>query len=236
MTAPLTPRPLDPLDDKAVRTARVLAVFEECARQLLAAHPVNRERERRGLPPANAVLTRGAGRIHRLVTLEEAGLPLRICCIGGDRTVLGVARWLGARLVSDPAMTANLDTDLARKFDAAAEALRDHDLVVLHVKGADIAAHDRRPDLKTAFLEKLDAALGTLLERWGDQPLRVAVASDHATLSESGQHGADPLPVLLWGTGIQPDEVERFDEQTAAAGKLRRFPLQMLLGRLFELS
>ncbi len=233
---PLTPRPLDPLDERAVFTARVLAVFEECARRCLGEHPVNADRERRGLPPANAVLTRGAGRIHRLVSLEEAGLPLRICCVGGDRTVLGVARWLGARLVSDPTMTANLDTDLARKFTAAADALREHDLVVVHVKGADIAAHDRRPDLKVAFLERLDAELGRLLEGLGPQPLRVAVASDHATLSESGQHGADPLPVLIWGAGIEADEVERFDEQSAAAGKLRRFPLQMLLGRLFELS
>ena len=66
--------------------------------------------------------------------------------------------------------------------------------------------------------------------------LRVAVTSDHATLSESGQHAADPLPVVIWGTGIEGDTVQRFDEQTVATGALERFPLQMLLSRLFDLS
>jgi 2,3-bisphosphoglycerate-independent phosphoglycerate mutase len=132
-------------------------------------------------------------------------------------------------------MTANLDTDLGAKFDAAGEALQLNDLVIVHVKGADIAAHDRRPDLKAEFLEKVDAELGRLIESYEGE-LHVAVASDHATLSESGQHAADPLPVVIWGAGIEPDAVQRFDEQAAATGTLERFPLQMLLSRLFDLS
>ena len=110
--------------------------------------------------------------------------------------------------------------------------------MVLHVKGADIAAHDRRPDLKLEFLERLDRLLGELIEATASHgaPLRVAVAADHATLSEVGQHAADPVPVVIWGTGVEPDEVEAFDEQSAAAGALQRFPLQLLLARLFDLS
>ncbi len=228
------PRPIDPEDERAVYTAGLLALFEEEARRILAHHPVNEERRRLGLPPANAMLTRGAGHLHRLIPLEEAGIPLRIVCVAGDHTVLGLAHWLGAETISDPLMTANLDTNLELKFKAATEALRRSDLVILHVKGADIAAHDQRPDLKVDFLEKLDRALGELIERHAG-PLRIAVASDHATLSESGQHAADPLPVLIWGEGVEADEVETFDEQSAARGALRRFPLQMLLSRLFVL-
>jgi 2,3-bisphosphoglycerate-independent phosphoglycerate mutase len=133
-------------------------------------------------------------------------------------------------------MTANLDTDLKLKFRSAAKALKNNDLVLLHIKGADIAAHDRRPELKVQFIERIDAALGEFLAQLGDKPLRIAVASDHATLSENGQHGADPLPVLIWGPRIEADDVDRFDEASAAGGELHRFPLQMLLGRLFELS
>jgi 2,3-bisphosphoglycerate-independent phosphoglycerate mutase len=229
----LVPRPIDPHDERAVETARILALFEQKARKVLAKHPVNRARKAEGLPPANTVLTRGAGRIHQLIPLEEAGIPLRLTCISGDRTVLGLAGLLGAVTVSDDRMTANLDTDLGAKFEAAAKALERSDLVILHVKGADIAAHDQRPDLKAAFLEQVDSALARFLEqRSGD--LRVAVAADHATLSESGQHGADPLPVLIWGPGIRPDKVKTFDEPSAAAGALRQFPLQMLLERLFD--
>ena len=232
---PLTPSPEDPDNQRAVFTASALTIFEQAARRVLTGHRVNRRRGKEGLPVANALLTRGAGRIHQLLPLEEAGLPLRLACISGDRTVLGLAGWLGAETITRPGMTANLDTDLEKKFSAAIEALRHSDLVILHLKGADIAAHDQRPDLKVEFLERVDAQLGKLLEE-AQAPLRVAVASDHATLSESGQHAADPLPVLIWGDGVEADEVKSYDEQAAGSGSLQRFPLQLLLGRLYKLS
>jgi 2,3-bisphosphoglycerate-independent phosphoglycerate mutase len=232
---PLTPRPVDPRDERAVRTARILALFEEEARRVLTAHPINAQRRAEGLPAANAVLTRGAGRVHHLPRLERWGIPLRHACVSGDKTILGLATWLGAEAISSPDMTASLDTDLEAKFRAAREALETNDLVFLHVKGADIAAHDQRPDLKVQFLERVDRWLGWLV---GDHPgpLRIAVASDHATLSEGGQHAADPVPVLIWGSGIEGDGVGRFDEAAAAEGALHRFPLQLLLNRLFELA
>lgn len=231
----LEPRALDPGDESAVFTAQALLEFEKAAREVLAAHPANRRRAERGKPVANSLLTRGAGHIHRLANLEDSGWPLRLCCIGGDRTVLGLARWLGADIVSEPSMTSSLDTDLGAKFAAAGESMQHNDLTIMHIKGADIAAHDRRPDLKAEFLERLDTALGEFLES-ARQPMRVAVASDHATLSESGQHGADPLPVLIWDPSQEPDDVDRYDEQAAATGALGRFPLQNLLGKLFQVE
>lgn len=230
---PLAPRPLDPNDDSAEHTARVLALFEQEARRVLARHPVNEERRKNGELPANAVLTRGVGRVHQLLPLEPGGLPLSAACIGGDRTVMGIASALGASVIRRRGMTANVDTDLKLKFDCAADALDEHDLVMIHVKGADIAAHDRRPDLKVAFLERVDRELGALLENL-EQPIRIAVTADHATLSEAGAHGADPVPVLIWGNGIAADSVTSFGERAAGAGNLNRFPLQLLIERLFE--
>ncbi len=232
---PLVPRAIDPAESAAVRTARLLAHFEKHARRVLADHPVNRRRREQGQAPANAVLTRGAGRVHRLQRLERSGVPLEVACISGDRTVLGLASWLGAETITSPEMTANLDTDLGAKLAAAAEALERHDLVVVHLKGADIAAHDCRPDLKIAYLEAVDRHLAELLAAWEGRRLQVAVASDHATLSESGQHSSDPVPVLLWGPGVEPDRVTVFTERAVAEGGLGRFPLQTLVARLFEL-
>ncbi len=233
---PLVVEPIDAANKAASHTAAVLSALEAEARAVLEAHPINKRRKEHGKPPANAVLSRGAGRLHRLVTLEEAGIPLHVSCISGDLTIIGLARWLGAETVCEPHMTANLDTDLAAKMTAAMNALEQGDLTIVHVKGADIAAHDRRPDLKMQFLERLDRELGVLLDAYADRPLRIGVASDHATLSESGQHAADPLPVLLWGAGFEADGAQRFDELAAATGALGRFPLQILLGRLFELG
>lgn len=230
---PLEPRALDPRDRAAVRTAKVLAAFEKQARRVLGKHPVNVRRRQRGQPEANAILTRGAGRVLPLPPLEVGGLPLRHVCISGDQTFLGLAGWLGGERITAPEMTANLDSDVTEKFRQAVKALTNHDLVVLHVKGADIAAHDLRPDLKVKFIEQLDKALGWLLSHHKG-PLRIAVASDHATLSETGHHAADPVPVLIWGTGVKPDAVKTFSERAATQGALGRFPLQLLLERVFE--
>ena len=60
------------------------------------------------------------------------------------------------------------------------------------------------------------------------------MTADHATLSEAGAHGADPVPVLIWGNGIAADSVTSFGERAAGAGRLNRFPLQLLIERLFE--
>jgi 2,3-bisphosphoglycerate-independent phosphoglycerate mutase len=229
---PLAPRARDAKDAAAVRTAGILGAFEARAREILAEQEANRRRRENGLAEANAVLTRGAGRIHRLLPLSAAGRRLDIACVGGDGTVLGVAGALGAELITDEAMTANLDTDLALKLERAVEQLAHRDLVVVHFKGADIAAHDRRPDLKVEYLERLDRELGAFLEHC-PPGVRILVAADHATLSEIGRHGADPVPVLLWGPGVEPDSVDRFDETTVGAGRLQRFPLRQLLERTF---
>lgn len=230
---PLAPRPADPGDAAAVRTARLVAQFEKQARRVLARHPANRRLRAARRPVANAVVTRGAGLLHALPALEVQGRALRHATISGDGTFLGLASWLGGEAITAPDLTANLDTDLGAKFRLVTKALASHDLVVLHVKGADIAAHDQRPDLKVKFLERLDKGLGWLLSHHKG-PLRVAVASDHATLSEGGQHAADPVPVLIWGTGVEADAVESFDEVSVAGGSLGRFPLRLLLARLFE--
>ena len=228
---PLVPRPKDPTDRAAAITAGLLARLEKAARRVLGEHPLNEARRREGLPPANAILSRGAGRIHPLISLAPEGRPLEVSCISGDRTLLGLATWLQARSISEETMTANLDTDLRAKFRIAGKELGGRDLVVVHVKGADIAAHDRRPDLKVEFLERVDAELGRLLKE-RPTPIRVAVAADHATLSETGEHAADPVPVLISGAGVEPDEVGTFDEFSVVRGRLGRFPLQSLLSRL----
>ena len=42
--------------------------------------------------------------------------------------------------------------------------------------------------------------------------------------------------VVVWGTGVEPDDVSTFDEESAASGEMGRFPLPTLLWRLFGLD
>ena len=117
------------------------------------------------------------------------------------------------------AMTGNLDTDLDQKFDSAADLLTRNSDVVIHVKGTDIAAHDQQPLAKRDFIEKIDAALGRLLERPESMGLRVVVSADHGTSSLTCDHIADPVPVLV-STWDGTEESAPFDEEAAGGGEI----------------
>ena len=120
---------------------------------------------------------------------------------------------------TSPEMTGNLDTNLEAKFEAAAELLMARDFVAIHFKGTDIAAHDRRPLEKRDFISAIDTALGRFL--WKNpmvtDGLRVVVSADHGTSCLTGNHTADPVPLLVanWSDEGEP---ERFDEESAENG------------------
>lgn len=215
----------------AARTAEALAQLLQLARTHLEGHPLNEDREARGLLPANAVITRGAGSpaaLHRLVQLRRPGTVVASC-----PTTRGVGRAIGMETVTTARMTGNLDTDLDEKLREATRALEDRELVVVHIKGTDIAAHDRHPEAKRDFITDIDAALGRFLVDGGaPEGLRVVVTADHGTSSRTGHHLADPVPLLLarWDPEAEPAE---FDESTCREGALGLLPANELADLLW---
>ncbi len=227
------PLPLES-SPEAARTAEALGEFLQIARKTLESHPLNAGRLSQGLLPANMILTRGSSALPRKRASRLDGV-----LIGRCSTARGVARYLGLRTITTPQMTGNLDTDLNAKFDAAHHALMETDLVIVHVKGTDIAAHDRRPLEKANFLAAIDQALNRFLEEWPDQRgrLRVVVAADHGTSSVTGEHLPDPVPLLLASWPVEGTEEAEFSESSSAQGALgliRPGELPILLGLTAE--
>ncbi len=137
-------------------------------------------------------------------------------------------------VVTDARMTGSLDTDLDAKFAAVEKLLTSWRTVVVHLKGADVAAHDRQPELKRDYLSQADQALGRFLERHRESgsDLMVLVTADHGTSSITGVHMYEPAPVLLgqWEGSGQGGAV--FDENTARQGALGRLAAGELLALL----
>ena len=225
--------PLNKNDKKSLRTAKLLNLFELEARQILSTHPVNLERLSKQLLPANAILTREPGQVHAFPILKRpSGLGLSGICVTGDDTILGIAKVTGMDVCKTPEMNANLDTDLNKKFEITAKLLKQYGVVVLHVKGCDIAAHNRDAEKKKDFLEKIDAELGRFLGKWPGK-LRLCITADHTTWSEEGVHTDDPVPVLLHGRGIRADSIKEFNEIQALKGQLGRFRMYKLWEKFF---
>jgi len=230
---PRHPEVLKKNDKKSLRTAKYLHLFELAARKILATHPVNLERKSKRLLPANSILTREPGQVHAFPILKRpSGLGLSGICVTGDDTILGIAKVTGMDVCKTPEMTANLDTDLNKKFEITAKLLKQYGVVVLHVKGCDIAAHNRDAEKKKDFLEKIDAELGRFLGKWPGK-LRLCITADHTTWSEEGVHTDDPVPVLLHGRGIRADSIKEFNEIQALKGQLGRFRMYKLWEKFF---
>ena len=209
-----------PLDDSlsARFTADKVNLFLRRAREVLACHPVNRQREAEGLRPANALLVRSPGRMPSTPSFASR-FGIRAGLVGGQETVLALARMAGMTVRTSPCMTGGLGTDLSAKAQAALELLRDHDLVFLHVKGPDLAGHDNAPLRKAAIIEQVDAMLNDLV-REHNGPLIVAVGADHSTPCAFMEHSGDPVPVLLSGPGLRVDTTRSFGESAAMLGGL----------------
>jgi len=226
----LDPAPLDE-SPEAARTAAALRQLLRTAADTLTAHPLNVERVEQGLPRVNAVITRGAA-------LAPASRPVAKgsgAMVAGCKTALGVARFLGLQTATALQMTGNLDTDLDGKFDTAGELLAELDFVTIHIKGTDVAAHDRRPLEKRDFISAIDAALGRFLDARPELSgaLRIVVSADHGTSSTTGNHLPVPVPLLLATWESDADDEDAFDEESAAGGALgllRPGELSELLG------
>jgi 2,3-bisphosphoglycerate-independent phosphoglycerate mutase len=214
----LSPEALDSTPE-AARTADALVALLERAQTVLGVHPLNQRRRVQGEFPANCIITRGAARIGDLPPPRHT--PSTAALVSSCPTALGVARLVGMEGASPAGVTGNLDTNLDAKFSAAADLLSQREFVAIHIKGTDIAAHDKRPLEKRDFIAQIDQALGRFLENHSEvtEGLRVVVSADHGTSSISGNHIPDPVPLLVatWPGESEPAD---FDEDNAALGAL----------------
>lgn len=84
-------------------------------------------------------------------------------------------------------------TDLDAKTEAALRAAERCPFVLLHINGADEAAHRYDSAEKETFLRRVD---GRVFSRLLASEHEIVVASDHGTDPESGAHLGGPQPFL----------------------------------------
>ena len=209
--------PLQPDDPGAERTAAAINRFTHRAHEFLAQHPVNQQRMADQLLPANGVICRSPGELPQLQTLVQH-LGLSAAVVSGEQTVIGLGRLFNYEVFQDPTFTALPDTDLNKKVQIAQAALKDHELVFLHIKGPDICAHDLDPAGKRTLLGRIDDAIAPLL----DESLVIGITGDHSTDSNTGRHSGDPVPGLIYGPQCRIDNCREFGERSCSGGGLGR--------------
>ncbi|MDD1661753.1 MAG: 2,3-bisphosphoglycerate-independent phosphoglycerate mutase [Methanomicrobiales archaeon] len=218
-------------EKKDRRTAEACNDFLRQAEAILADHPLNRRREKEGLPPANAILLRGAGEMGRFEPFPER-FHMQGSVIAAATLITGIGRAVGLESVPVAGITGSADTNLDGKIQAALAELGRKEFVLLNIKGADEAGHDGLPVRKKEFITRVDTALAPLLSL---RDTLVVACGDHSTPCSVRDHSADPVPLAIWGEGVRVDRVTRFTEAACAEGGLHRILGSALLPILLDL-
>jgi 2,3-bisphosphoglycerate-independent phosphoglycerate mutase len=221
-----------PLAPAAKRTADALNRFTKQAMEVLSGHPLNRRRVESGLPPANALLCRSPGSVPEIPPFASR-TQMKGAAIAATALIRGVAGLCGLKFIPVPGVTGGVDSPIERKMAAANRALKSHDFVLMNLKGADEAGHDRNWEAKKRYLSRVSEAMGGLDLR---DDLVLAVTGDHSTPCKLGDHTGDPVPILIHGAPVRPDGVKRFDEVSCASGGLGRIRGVEVLPVLLDLA
>jgi 2,3-bisphosphoglycerate-independent phosphoglycerate mutase len=204
--------------EKEGKTAAVCNEFVKQSTKILFDHPLNKERLKKGQPPANIVLMRGAGEMGDFEPFPKK-YELSGSVISAASLITGIGRAVGLPHIEVPGITGSQNSNIKGKVDAAINELKTKDFVLMNIKGADESGHDGLAEQKKAFIEKIDPILEPLL---GLNDTIIIVCGDHSTPCTIKDHSADPVPVLIRGDGVRMDDVVRFDEYSCAKGGLSR--------------
>ncbi len=130
-------------------------------------------------------------------------LPLfhpQAAAVGGALIVQGLCRAVGMELHTGARFTGDTDTDLPAKTGLALALSEKNRFVLLHINGADEAAHRLDPLEKTSFLRQVDQKVVAALQ---GAPGPVLVCADHGTSPATGKHLRDLQPFLLRGHNLE---------------------------------
>ena len=204
---------------------------------LLAGQEINSIRLDLGENPANSIWLWGEGRRPQLDGFRER-FGLAGALISAVDLLKGIARSIGMDVISVPGATGYFDTDYRAKGEYALKALANHDFVYVHVEAPDEAGHTANPVEKVKAIEAIDEKIvgPALSARSAIPDLRVIVLPDHATPLKLKTHVDDPVPFAVWGTGIEPDGMERYSEEEAKKGSFKQRNGHELLPLLFSIK
>lgn len=198
----ITGEPVRPYLEKMNSKGPLLDVMN-AAGPILENHPVNRQRRENGLSPANAIWLWGQG-CPPEITSFKAKTGLRGAIISAVDLLRGIGVYAGLEVIRVPGATGYFDTDYAAKARYALEAVKDVDLVYVHVEAPDEAGHAGLLDEKIQAIESFDAkVVGNVLKGLEALPAyRVLVTTDHNTPLSVRTHTREPVPFAIYGTGI----------------------------------
>lgn len=191
-------------------TADLVNKWVEAARKVLADEPT-----------ANSLNLRGLAKDPGLPRFPEI-YGMRAAAIAVYPMYKGVARLVGMEPIEFEGDRPNHEIDaLERVWD-------DYDFFFIHIKKTDSYGEDGNFDAKVHEIEEVDAQIPRILALG---PGALIITGDHSTPAKMRSHSHHPVPTLVWGNNVMPDEARSFGERACERGHLGLFHATTLISQ-----
>ena len=176
---------------------------------ILVNHPINIERKKQGLNPANCCWFWGAGTKPMLSSFEEKTGKKGMMVSAVD-LLKGIAVGAGMGVALVEGANGGLHTNYAGKVDAAVKSVTEdgYDFAYIHVEAPDEMGHQGSVERKVQAIEYLDSqVIGPVVEKLENAGVdfRLLVLPDHPTPICVRTHTSDNVPYMLYDS-TKPEE------------------------------
>lgn len=188
--------------------SRPMRELMKASYELLNNHPLNLEREAKGLKKANSLWLWSPGKKPSLPSFKEkTGLDASVVC--AVDLIKGIGFCAGMNVPAVEGATGAIETNFAGKRDAAINELENGaDLVYIHVEAPDEAGHQGKANEKIRAIENIDKEILSGLIAYlnsKNEPYRILLLPDHPTPVSARTHIRAPVPFVLYDSENKKD-------------------------------
>lgn len=186
---------------------------------ILKDHPINVERRKQGLNPANCLWFWGAGTKPMLSDFQQKTGKKGIMISAVD-LLKGIAVGAGMDNAYVEGANGGLHTNYEGKMQAAVKALTedDYDFAYIHVEAPDEMGHQGSVERKVQAIEYLDEKIiAPIVKNLKEKNIdfRLLILPDHPTPIRVRTHTADNVPYLLYDNTLERNETWVYNEKAA---------------------
>ena len=200
--------------------SEIITSLMQRSKDILITHEINKVRIDLGESPANMIWLWGCGGKPAMESFKSK-FGLSGAVISAVDLIKGIGKIIGLEVIEVEGATGYYDTNYLGKAKAGVEALNKHDFVFIHIEATDEAGHNQDLRMKIACLERIDKMiLTTIVNELKNSEYKILVTPDHPTPISIRTHTDEPVPCLVSGTGVTPNDSSSFSEAEAQNSSL----------------
>jgi len=187
---------------------RILSLMH-ASYEILKDHPVNIRRREKGLNTADSIWLWGQGTKPAMADFTKT-YGRKGAVISAVDLIFGLGRCAGLEVIEVEGATGRLDTNFAGKAAAAIKGFESGlDYIYLHVEAPDECGHHGDAPGKVLSIEKIDEFIAGPVMKYLEDNLqktgedyKILILPDHPTPVSLRTHSEDPVPFLLYSSGV----------------------------------